>query len=114
MSINREQDKRLQALQKSAAVWKYKDGSKEELTFVEAAKFWGISEFTRGDLIEARLTALTDLLSEMNRMAMDGEVVLSTGEIVSSVGVRLLMDVDNYLRTKFSRYLDVLKCRRAK
>src|SRR5207237_1541743 len=53
--ISREQEKTLLALLNSAAAQKYQDGTKHELTFADASRFWGISENLHSAPLDVKL-----------------------------------------------------------
>ena len=112
--ISREQEKQLLALLNSTAVQKYQEGSKHELTFADASRFWGISENVHGPALDAKLNAVTVILADLDRILAKGDVVLSNGQSISTGEAELLGTVAGYMTEKFSRLLTLLRSRSAK
>ena len=109
--ITREQEKALLSLMNSAAIQKFQEGTKNELAFADASRFWGISENLHGAALDAKLTGITALLGEIHRVVAKGDAVLSSGQNISTADVNLLTEVHNYMREKFSRLLTLLRSR---
>ncbi len=112
--ITREQEKSLLGLMDSAAVQRFQEGSKGDITFADASKFWGISENLHGAALDAKLTAITALLGEIGRVVAKGDVVLHSGQSISAADVNLLTEVHNYMREKFTRLLTLIRSRSGK
>ena len=56
--LSRDQEKMLLGLLNSSAVHKFEEGLKNELTFGDACRFWGISENLSGEALDQRLEKL--------------------------------------------------------
>ncbi len=112
--ITRDQEKTLLSFLNSTAVQKFQEGSKHELTFVDASRFWGISENLHGPALQAKLDHTTHLLAEMDRVLAKGDAVLSNGQNISVADLNLLGGLHSYMTEKFSRYLNLLRSRGAK
>jgi hypothetical protein len=110
--ITREQEKSLLGLLNSAAVQKFQEGRKGELAFPDASRFWGITENLHGAALDAKLSATTSLLAEIDRIVAKGDAVLTTGQNISTADVNLLTEVHNHMREKFSRLLTLIRTRK--
>jgi hypothetical protein len=111
VKLTREQEKFLLALLSSAAVEKYQEGRKQELTFADATRYWGITENLRGEALDARLNRVRANLADYDRTLGHGATTLSSGRSVSAEDLGLLLDVHAYLEDKFSRHLTLLRNR---
>lgn len=109
--LPRDQEKFLVALFECAAVEKYNEGRKPEITFGDACRFWGITETTHGDVLSSRLNRLRIQLADVDRALGKGDLELSTGRSVSTDDVAHLTDVHEYLEERFSRHLNLLRNR---
>lgn len=109
--LSREQEKALLGLLGSSAVLKFEEGLKDDLTFADANRFWGISQNLHGEALVSRLERLRDLLTEVEKAVAAGDVELSTGRVISKDDVNLLTAVHEYLEDRFSRHLNLLKNR---
>jgi hypothetical protein len=111
VKLSREQEKYVLGLYSSSAVQKYEEGLKDELTFADACRFWGITENLHGEALTARLDRLRAVLNEIEKGIGGGSAELSTGRIISQDDLRLLIAVHQYLEDRFSRHLSLLRSR---
>lgn len=109
--LTREHDKLLLHLLSAVAVRKYDDDRRNELTFGEACRFWGINENTPGDSLDSRLTRFRSTLGEIDRQVASGSKELSNGRSISEEDVDRLIVVHDYLEDRFSRHLNLLRTR---
>jgi hypothetical protein len=109
--LARDQEKFLLGLFSSSAVQKFEEGLKNELTFADACRFWGITENLSGDALTARLDRLRAILADVDRLVGAGTGELSTGRSISKEDVNLLNAVHEYLEERFSRHLTLLRNR---
>ena len=109
--LGRDQEKQLLHLLNSAAAQKYQESRKEELTFAEACKFWGVNEEDQGGVLDTRLNKIRSGLTGIDRVVGSGEIVLSNGRAVSIDDVELLYKVHDYLEARFARHLNLLRSR---
>lgn len=109
--LNRDQEKFLITLFDNPAVDKFSEGRKNELTFADACRFWGITETTYGDGVRTRLERLRHQLDELDRALRKGDMELSTGRSVSLDDVTQLIDLNQHLEERFSRHLNLLRSR---
>jgi hypothetical protein len=111
VKLSREQEKYVLGLYSSSAVQKYEEGLKDELTFADACRFWGITENLHGEALTARLDRLRAVLNDIEKGIGGGSAELSTGRIISQDDLRLLIAVHQYLEDRFSRHLSLLRSR---
>jgi hypothetical protein len=109
--IAKDQEKSLLGLLGSSAFKKFQEDLKEELTFADACRFWGITENLHGDALNGRLNRLLTTLAEFREMLGSGNVTLSTGRSVSLDDISVLNDVHEYLEGRFTRHLNLLRNR---
>ena len=109
--IPRDLEKQLLTFFSSYAASKFEEGLKEELTFADACRFWGITENLHGEALTARLDRTRAILADVDRMIGAGTAELSNGRSVSKDDLNLLMAVHEYLAERFQRHLSLLRNR---
>jgi hypothetical protein len=109
--ISKDQEKSLAVLLASSAFKKFQEDLKEELTFADACRFWGITDNQHGDALNGRLNRLLTTLAEFRDMLGSGNVTLSSGRSVSIDDISALNDVHEYLEGRFTRHLNLLRNR---
>jgi hypothetical protein len=111
VKITRDQEKYLLGLFSSSAVQKFEEGLKNELTFADACRFWGITENLHGDALTARLDRLRAVLADVERLIGTGSAELSNGRSISKEDLNLLTAAHEYLEERFARHLTLLRNR---
>ncbi len=111
VKVARDLEKQLLGLFSSSAVQKYEEGLKDELTFADACRFWGITENLHGPALTARLDRVRAIMGDMERILGTGTAELSNGRSVSKDDVYLLTAVHEYLEDRFARHLSLLRNR---
>jgi hypothetical protein len=109
--IMRDLEKQLLTLFSSHAVTKFEEGLKEELTFADACRFWGITENQHGEALSAKLDRTRAILADVDRVIGTGSAELTNGRSVSRDDLNLLIAVHEYLSERFSRHLSLLRNR---
>jgi hypothetical protein len=109
--VSRDQERLLLSMLDSAAVSKFSSGQGYEMTFPEAGRFWGFTEATSGETVDAKLEFAAATLKESERLTKKKMLVLSHREVTND-DVQQLREVDQYLRDRFGRHLSVLRSRR--
>ena len=109
--ISRDQEKHLLGLFASSAVQKFEEGLKDELTFADACRFWGITENLHGDALTARLHRLRAMLADVEKLIGGGSAELSNGRSITRDDLNLLTAVHEYLEERFARHLTLLRNR---
>ncbi len=111
VKLPRDQEKFLLTLLGSTAMQKYQESRKQELTFADACRFWGITENLHGDALDARLEKLQRGLADLKRELGQKCAVLTNGRSISADDVSLLCQVHTYLDERFARHLTLLRNR---
>jgi hypothetical protein len=109
--LSREQDRLLLSMLNSPAVEKYLENRKQELTFADACRFWGISDTIHGEALDARMNRMRLQLADFERLVGTGGIDLSNGRSVSLDDVAQLSVVNEYLQERFARHLNLLRSR---
>jgi len=111
LKLPREQEKSLLHLLDSSAVQKFQEGLKQELTFPDACRFWGVSEDVHGDALDSRLARMRRNLADLEKKLGSDGVDLTNGRNVSAEDIAQLRGVEEYLTERFSRHLTLLRSR---
>jgi hypothetical protein len=114
VKMPRDQEKYLLGLFASSAAQKFEEGLKDELTFADACRFWGITENLHGEALTARLDRLRAVLADTERLLGTSSAELSNGRSVSRDDINLLTAVHEYLEDRFARHLTLLRNRAGK
>jgi hypothetical protein len=113
--LSRDQERLLTHLLNSGAVQKYQENRKEELTFGEACKFWGVNEEDQGQALDTRLQKVRLSLEAIERiLGPSSELVLSNGRCVTADELEALNKVHDNMEARFARHLNLLRTRAAK
>ena len=113
LRLSREQEKFVQAMLDSSAVQKFEENRKGELTFADACRFWSITENTKGDALDARLSQAQRQLAELDRVLADNDAELSSNRILTAGELRNLNNIHRYMEDRFDRHLNLLRSRAA-
>jgi len=111
LRLSREQEKFAQSLLDSSAVQKFEENRKGELTFADACRFWGISENTKGDALDGRLSQAQAQLAELDRVLADNDAELSSSRVLTAGDIRVLTNIHRYMEDRFDRHLNLLRSR---
>jgi hypothetical protein len=111
LKLSRDQEKFLLTLLASTALQKYDEGRRNELTFADACRFWGITENLHGEALDARLIRVRTGLAGLSQTLGKASADLSNGRSVSPDEVSRLCHVHAYLEDRFARHLTLLRNR---
>jgi hypothetical protein len=111
VKVSRDQEKFLLALLGSTALQKYDEGRRNELTFADACRFWGITENMYGEALDGRLDRLKSTLMTLARSLGKAAADLSNGRSVSPDEITRLCQVHAHLEDRFARHLTLLRNR---
>lgn len=112
--VNKELDRNLLSIMDSPAMEKFIDGVKQEISFTEACKFWGILDGMSADQIDHRISSIRKTLDHMERQIGLGSAVLSSGQSISVAEVSKAVEVHKFLDDRFARHLNLLRARTAR
>ena len=76
VKVARDQEKYLLSLFACSAVQKFEEGLKDELTFADACRFWGITENLHGEALDSRMNRMRVQVAELDRMIGTGSVAI--------------------------------------
>ena len=110
--LTRDQEKILHGLLISTAWMKSLEDKKQELTFADACRYWGITENLSASDLDSRLQTLRKTLTDLDRLlGGTGSAVLPGGRSVSGEEVGRLDQLHAYLEQRFGRHLGLLRNR---
>jgi hypothetical protein len=111
VTLDKEQEQFLVGLLNSTAVHKFEEDRKQELTFADACRFWGITENLRGEVLDDRLQQLQLSLDEFDRLLGTGYAELGNGRNVTVEEINFLGEVHSHMEERFARHLSLLRSR---
>ena len=114
LKLSKEHDKLLQGLFAASAYEKFREGRKQELTFADACRFWGITENLSSEALDARLDHLRAALAEIEQQVGLSSANLSDGHSITLDDLTQLCDIHNHLLQRFGRHLTLLRNRALK
>lgn len=109
-----EQTERLEQLLASNALDKLEQNLREDLTFVDACRFWGVTEDLSREDVDQEITRVQDILAEIAYLTNEGPVTLNNSRVITKAEVDLLQEVIAFLDERFSRHLNLLRNRAAR
>jgi hypothetical protein len=109
--LSRDHEKFLMSLFASPATRKFEEGLKQEVTFADACRYWGVNENMHGEALDARLDHFRANLADLNHVLGQQDAVLSNGRSVSRGDLQMLNQVHDQLRERFGRHLSLLRNR---
>jgi hypothetical protein len=104
----------LENLFESSASQKFDTNRKADVGFSDACRFWNITENMRGDQLDERLEIVRKNLTTLDRTLAEGDIVLSSGRVVTAGEVRVLTNIHRFMEDKFERHLNLMRSRAGK
>jgi hypothetical protein len=98
----------VQSIFDSAAFTKFQEQRRAEIIFVEACKFWGISESMTTDAIDNRRLTFADTLKQL-KVEVKPSTMLSNGRSLDPEDLDFIIRVHEFLQDRFSRNLAMLR-----
>jgi hypothetical protein len=98
-------------LEASAAAQMHRAGRTTNITFKDAAAFWGLSDGDCGGQLDRRLELVASTLEDARQRAGAGAWVLEDGREVSADDVDRLHRAHDYLSARFARILSLMRSR---
>lgn len=114
IKMTRDQEKFLLGLFGCAAVEKFDENRKTEITFAEACKFWNISETQHGEALDGRMTRFQSQLNEIGRFVGTSDTEMSNGRSISGDDIAHMTSIHEHLEERFARHLNLLRTRSEK
>jgi hypothetical protein len=112
--LSGEQEAFLIAALAQAAVTKFRAGTRSEITFPDACRYWGLTDSIAGDLVDRTLDQFRLLLREIESRIGFGQADLANGQTITADAIEVLSDLDSYLDDRFTRHLMLLRGRNAR
>jgi hypothetical protein len=84
---------------------------RRELTFADAAHFWGITATDRAGAIDNRITVVRDGLHAAQDAAGGGSILIGNGRSVSANEIAGLIEMHEFLLREFDRHLSLFRTR---
>jgi hypothetical protein len=109
--MNREHERFLKVLFDSSAVKKFEDNRKQELSFADACRFWGVTDNMKGDMLDEKLENMDTLLAELDRILADHDAEMTGGRVVTAGDIRVMTNIHRYMEDRFERHLNLLRKR---
>ncbi|MBI3821528.1 MAG: hypothetical protein HY289_02490 [Planctomycetes bacterium] len=109
--MNREHERFLKSLFDSSAVQKFEDNRKQELSFADACRFWGVTENMKGDHLDEKLESMDAVLAELDRILADVDAEMTGGRVVTAGDIRVMTNIHRYMEDRFERHLNLLRKR---
>lgn len=109
--LRREHERFLQGLQDSSAVQKFEENRKNDLSFADACRFWGITEHMKSEQLKERLDFVEQTLGELDRYFADVDGQMSNGRVIGAGDIRVLTNIHRYMEDRFERHLNLLRSR---
>jgi len=111
VKLSAELEKLINGLLASSAIEKTREGRQTELTFVDACRFWNVTESLSSEVLNARLDHVGAGIAAVERQVGFGSATLNNGRSVSPAELEQLGDLHEYLEERFSRHLTLLRNR---
>ncbi len=111
VKLKKDQDKFLQHVLASTAVYKYQEGRKQELKFADACRFWDITEHLRSEVLNAQLDHVRARLADLEGVLEDNHATLGNGRSVEPSDINLLVRIHADLQKRFSHHLNLVRSR---
>jgi hypothetical protein len=112
--LRREHERFLQGLLDSSAVQKFEENRKNDLSFADACRFWGVAEHMKTEQLKERLDYVEQTLGEIDRILADVDAQMSSGRVIAAGDIRVMTNIHRYMEDRFERHLNLLRSRTAR
>jgi len=110
--ISRESEKFILRISTTTAVRRYRTGAKYEITFRDAAAFWGIIDPADLPAVRKAAALVPEELTRAEDLFTGDKLVLSNGQLVTREEMKMIAAVHTFLSEQFARQLDLSRNRR--
>ena len=114
IQVPKDLEQQLVNLFMTTAFRRYEEGMKREITYRDAAKFWGLSESAHGDAVDQTLAKIPATLAAVEQLLIGDSIELTNGQSVSHADLKSLAAVHRFLTEQFSRNLHQQRERRGR
>jgi hypothetical protein len=111
VALSPEQEHLLQRLLTCTALARFREGREAELTFVDACRFWGVTDSLHGEQLDWHLAQFEASVADLDRRLGLGHCVLAEGRSVSGDDLARLGELHAHLGQRFGRHLALLRNR---
>ena len=108
VKLSNDQEKAILGLLATTAVQKMEEGRKEEMTFADACRFWGLPETASGEAVDHALKRLPATLDAVENLLIGETIELSNGQSVSQEDLKSLAAVHKFLASDFRSACETL------
>lgn len=112
--LNAREEGCLERIWEGNAWKKWLEGSKFQITFTDACRFWGLGHEPKGKAkIDQALHREFDTPLDGVAVKLEGqkELVLSSGQSLTTEDLNNLLKLDSFLQERFLRHLNLLRSR---
>jgi hypothetical protein len=104
----------LRNLFESSAVQKFEKDRKLDVSFADAARFWGLTEKMNRKQIDEKLQKMNQTLFELYLITANADAETSSGRVVTTEDIRKMTDIHRFLLARYQRHLNLLRKRPGK
>ncbi len=109
--LPKDQEKVLAGLLDSPTLQKLTSKKALELSFIDACRFWGISDNLGPDAIDERVDRIERTLHQAEKLTSRGEALTVGHREVTSADIEVVRNAHEHLQDRFSRHLSLLRSR---
>jgi len=109
--LSRDQEKFFLSLLGSAAVHKFEENRKQDLSFADACRFWNIPDTMGGEAVDEQLERFERTLNEIDDLLSSQDAELSTGRVVTAGDLRNVLNIHRFMEDRFDRLINLLRSR---
>lgn len=114
IQVPKDLEQQLVALFTTTAFRRYEEGMKREITYRDAARFWGLADNAHGDAVDQTLAKVPATLAAVEQLLIGDSVELSNGQSVNTSDLKSLGGVHRFLVEQFARNLHQQRERRGR
>jgi hypothetical protein len=112
IQVPKELEQQLVSMFTTTAFRRYEEGMKREITYRDAARFWGMPENAHGQQVDDVLNKVPGILAAVEQLLIGESIDLSNGQSVSQADLKSLAAVHRFLTEQFARNLNQQRERR--
>lgn len=105
IQVPKHLETRLVALFVNTAFRRFEEGMKREITYRDAARFWGLADNAVGEQVDATLAKVPATLAAVEQLLIGDSIELSNGQSVNAADLKALGGVHRFLTEQFARNL---------
>lgn len=114
IQVPKDLETQLVALFTTTAFRRFEEGMKREITYRDAARFWGLADNAHGEAVDATLAKVPAMLAAVEQLLIGDAIEISTGQSVNRGDLKSLAAVHRFLVDQFARNLHQQRERRGR